>query len=137
MEFNKTDLSNDFGVRIKNLRESRGILLVELSSGTGISCSYLNRLESGKRTSPSVRIILALSQFFKISVDELLFGTNTLANIYGTNIKIIEELNEYQKLLLSQIIQFIVNIDWTKQEERWDKMIDLSLIIDQFKRIKE
>lgn len=39
-------MSDDFGKMLKGLREERGLSLERLSAMTGISPSYINRLES-------------------------------------------------------------------------------------------
>lgn len=58
--------------------------------------------------------------------------------------KIIEGLmgKEFKELGLSKdevydlerIVKFIILMDWSKEEERLEKMFDLSLLIDKFKK---
>lgn len=127
------------------MRNSLGISLSQLSEETGISCSYLTRLESGKRKSPSIGVIIRLSEFFGLRIDNFLYGVSGFESSYFEPIA--EELvsqsitnenkkfNEYQKQLLVKIIGFIINIDWTNQGMRWERMIDLSLIISEFKNL--
>lgn len=50
-------VSKEFGAFIRYLREKQGITLAEMSKKTGISSSYINRLELAQRNSPSIIIV--------------------------------------------------------------------------------
>ncbi|MBB3674390.1 helix-turn-helix domain-containing protein [Modestobacter versicolor] len=58
------------GPRLKQLRQRRGITLVDLSSETGISISTLSRLEAGLRR-PSLEQLLPLARAHGVTLDEL------------------------------------------------------------------
>jgi transcriptional regulator with XRE-family HTH domain len=61
-----------FGEKIKALRTRRGITLKELAGGLGLSAhGYLSELEAGKKT-PTVELVIKISDFFNVSTDELL-----------------------------------------------------------------
>lgn len=58
------------GFKVKHLRSSVGVSYQELSNRTGLSVSYLNDIEKGKKY-PKPDKIRMLAQAFKVSYDEL------------------------------------------------------------------
>jgi transcriptional regulator with XRE-family HTH domain len=58
------------GLRLKRLREQRGITLTALAGTTGISKSTLSRLETGQRR-PTLELLLALSKAYRVPLDAL------------------------------------------------------------------
>lgn len=58
------------GPRLRDLRQQRGVTLVELSELTGISVSTLSRLESGQRK-PTLELLLPLARVHQVPLDEL------------------------------------------------------------------
>ena len=65
-------IGENFGALIKQLRKSNGYTLTSLAEITGISASYINRMEHGERKAPSVPIITKLSEALNVSTEELL-----------------------------------------------------------------
>jgi transcriptional regulator with XRE-family HTH domain len=59
-----------FGLRLQNLRISRGWSLQELADRTGLSRPFLSRLESGDRQA-SIAAVLTLSRIFEVSLASL------------------------------------------------------------------
>lgn len=59
-----------FGVRIKRLRESKGLSLEELSHDTGYPVNFLEEIEEGK-TAPPVAVVLQLGRVLKADMDQL------------------------------------------------------------------
>ncbi|MGA2231951.1 MAG: XRE family transcriptional regulator [Tepidisphaeraceae bacterium] len=60
----------DFGVRLKDLRSSRGWTLEELAERTGLSKPFLSRLEAGDRQ-PSIAVVLTLARTYGVSLGDL------------------------------------------------------------------
>jgi len=60
----------DLGVRIRSLRAERRWTLDELGNRTGLSKSYLSRLEEGDRQ-PSIAALLSIATTFGLSLNEL------------------------------------------------------------------
>lgn len=58
------------GPRLRQIRDERGVTLVDLSERTGISKSTLSRLENGQRR-PSLELLLPLAQAYRVPLDEL------------------------------------------------------------------
>jgi len=56
--------------RLRQVRAHRGMTLVEVARGTGISKSTLSRLETGQRR-PTLELLLALSQAYRVPLDDL------------------------------------------------------------------
>lgn len=58
------------GLKLRALRMSKGYSFAELSAKTGLSVSYLNELEKGKKY-PKGDKILALANLYEVTYDEL------------------------------------------------------------------
>ncbi|WP_218915968.1 helix-turn-helix domain-containing protein [Brevibacterium senegalense] len=65
-----TEAGPDVGPRLRQLRQERGLSLVELSRKTGISVSTLSRLETGVRV-PGLEHLVALARAHAVSLDDL------------------------------------------------------------------
>ncbi len=59
-----------FGLKLRQLRNEHSWSLAELSKKSGLSASYLNEIEKGKKY-PKAEKIAALSQAFKVPYDEM------------------------------------------------------------------
>lgn len=62
------------GERLKSLRKSKGITLLQLAEKINVTNSYLSKIERGKST-PSIKRMLQLSDYF--NVDPSYFLTDT------------------------------------------------------------
>jgi XRE family transcriptional regulator, master regulator for biofilm formation len=60
------------GDKIKNMREKRGLTIIELSTISGISKSYLSSIERGIQKNPSIQVLNKLSDALGISSNQLL-----------------------------------------------------------------
>lgn len=133
----KNSFNNMLAENIQRLRKNRGLLIEQLASKICVSSSYLSRLEQGKRKSPSISIVVRLSKFFGVSIDSLIFGID---NSEDQEIRdVLQEigLKSNEAEILEEIIEFIITLDWTKEEERTYRMEDLFLLIDKLKGIKQ
>ena len=59
------------GENIKNLRERKGLTQKELATNLNISASAIGMYEQGRRI-PDVETLQQFSNFFQVSIDELL-----------------------------------------------------------------
>lgn len=57
-------------MRLKELREERGLTMTELAKKINVSPNTVSRWERGKRL-PNLDAIIALAKFFKVSTDYL------------------------------------------------------------------
>ena len=60
------------GVKIKGIRESKNMSIYELASKSGLSDSYLSRLEKGQRKDPSISTVIKIVTALEISIDDLI-----------------------------------------------------------------
>ncbi|MFD1203616.1 helix-turn-helix domain-containing protein [Sporosarcina contaminans] len=121
----KEQMSDDFGKMLKKLREERGMSLGKLSELTGISPSYLNRLEQSKRKSPGFTKLMAIAEALKVEPWTLV--GSSLSWDKGETISIKELIFNHQiqhdgklltaeeKELLLDIIEFILDAEWSKE----------------------
>lgn len=61
-----------FGAYLLKLRLKKGWTLCELEKETGITASYLNRMERGERQNPTVSIVNALAKAYSVEVATLI-----------------------------------------------------------------
>lgn len=70
MVVNKQNIRLIFGLKLKQLRQQRGLSFAELSQAANLSVSYLNEIEKGKKY-PKAEKIIALAQALDVSYDQL------------------------------------------------------------------
>ena len=63
----------DFGIRLKALREQRGLSMMAFGAAIGTSASRIKDWEKGKNA-PSAAWIAKISERFNVSTDELILG---------------------------------------------------------------
>ena len=63
-------MENKFCVRLKELREERGIGQVELAREVGVSKGIISLWENGLRE-PKMTALIVLAKFFGVSIDYL------------------------------------------------------------------
>jgi len=131
---------DNFGSLIKHLREIKGYSLKELEMVTGISYSYINRIEKSENRVPSYRIIEKLAEALGQNVADLLYIAN------NQNKKVprpVEELlltegylvngipaNKEIRESLAEIIRKIIHSHWN--ERQYKDSIDIMDSINQF-----
>lgn len=70
MVLNKQHIRLIFGLKARQLRQQRGLSFAELSQASGLSVSYLNEIEKGKKY-PKTDKIIDLAEAFGVSYDQL------------------------------------------------------------------
>ena len=83
-----------FGLKLNQLRSKKNLSLKELSASSGVSASYLNEIEKGKKY-PKADKIVALAEALDISYDELV------------SLKLEAELNPLSEILRDGTLQDI------------------------------
>lgn len=118
-------LGDDFGRMLKRLRKERGLSLEELAKMTGISASYLNRLERSKRKSPAFPKILVIAE--ALGVEPWMLAGSKLYWNKAEPIGIRELLSNHQvhnegklltldeKEVLVEIIECVLNAEFSKE----------------------
>jgi len=138
-------ISDNFGSLIKHKREEKGYSLNKLQELTGISPSYINRIEKGERKAPSLKIIEKLADALDADISELLSVANR--EDATTEITSLEELilshnftmngQVASKSLKENIVSFISklnDIEWTS-ETKYRDSIELMEHIDRYKSL--
>ncbi len=127
-----------FGLKIKQLRQMKGWSLLELSKISGLSPSYLNEIEKGKKY-PKANKIVSLAEVFNVTYDDLvslklagplapmsdLLRSNIITdlplNIFGFDLgKMVESLHN-SPAKVGAFVSTIVEIarNYEKQKERF------------------
>lgn len=134
-------ISENFGSLVKHLRESKGYSLKDMESLTGISPSYINRIENSQRKAPSYKMIEKLA----IALDQEVSDLLNVANAQEP-----EELTNVEELLLASSFM-INNVRATKESKEllvavvnkinkssWgeDKYKDVMEIVDAIERYR-
>jgi transcriptional regulator with XRE-family HTH domain len=71
MELNQDSLKFIFGLKMSNLRKDRCLSLKELAESSGLSASYLNEIENGKKY-PKPEKIVAIAKALNVPYEELI-----------------------------------------------------------------
>ncbi len=59
-----------FGAKLRELRASRSLTLLEMAKAVGVSSAYLSALEHGKRGRPSWHLVQSIIAYLNIIWDE-------------------------------------------------------------------
>lgn len=133
-------VSKNFGSIIKYARESKNLSLKELEDRTGISPSYINRLENGERQAPSIPIATELADALDLDLVMLLDACNSksddvksiaellLTNDFTINGKV---LGKEAKEILISIIEKIINAEW--KDNKMQEAYEIGILIDSYK----
>lgn len=137
-------ISENFGTLLQYYRvRVRGMSLKQVENETSISSSYINRLERGEKTSPSLPIVLKLAECLQIPysilmatifqrVDEKTQPTISEVLIQNNFTLHDQELSKEARSILITINEFLVDCTWdagTKVKE----LYMLSEMLDEFK----
>jgi len=130
----------NIGGYIKKLRLSLGFSLKDVEVNTGISASYLNRIENGSRKCVSLPIIESLAKCYNRSPLELvevalnesytedelpLFETIIYNNEFIISGK---RCNKDTKELLMNVIKTIIQCEWTEDTKIEDTLRTINCI---------
>ena len=58
-------------LRLKELRLSKNITQIRIAKDSGLSQSYINELETGKKTNPTIQTLEKLAKALGVSIAEL------------------------------------------------------------------
>lgn len=61
----------NFGKRLRKLREERSLSIARLAQKSGITQGYLSQIEAGKRPTPGLQTLIALATALRVTLDEL------------------------------------------------------------------
>lgn len=138
-------VNTDFGSYVRELRNNKNMSLKEVAEETGISASYLNRLETGVRQAPSFPILEKIAQCFGVDTlqlcqvamnnksgdfDEQAFETV----IYNNNFMVGDlEADTQLKESIVSLIKCVLGLQW----DTHNKYAEIPLVlaeVDKFKK---
>ena len=138
---NKENVS--LGEFIRELRKSKGVSLGEMEEKTGLSRSYINRLENQSRQNPTLDSIARIVQYFGIPFSTIAEFCNCANSIEGQvqNLDFILMNDKYLfanievdinfKMALSELIKELQNyctkVSISRQDEA--KILDLAVML--------
>lgn len=136
-------VEDDFGAWIKQLRLAQGYSLMDLQKITGVTASYIYRVESGSRKTPSLPIVNKLAVGLGVDPEEFLRKLNlspdeklgTFTELVTLNKFMIGEKvadNNIKSNIIS-IFSKIEEVAWTEESKFRDGMEILELI-DKLKK---
>ncbi|WP_245796464.1 helix-turn-helix domain-containing protein [Domibacillus antri] len=139
-------VSDNFGLLIKHFREIRNMTLKDVEMRSGVSGSYVNRLEKGERKSPGLPTVFKIADALQIPYYELITTAfveaasskrdeQSLPEVLIQNDFFIgdEIVNKNAKQLLVQINEQILSSQWDEQS-KIKEMLEISQLIDRFKK---
>ncbi|MCK4260732.1 MAG: helix-turn-helix domain-containing protein [Halanaerobiales bacterium] len=99
------------GERLKQARKQKELTLVQVENLTGISQSYLSKIERGQRKKPSLELISELAKLYNVDLNWLIEGFKE-NGINDENIRnkietIVEQLNYVSEKDLEIILNII------------------------------
>lgn len=102
------ELNNNLGELLKKLRQDKKLTINEVAEATGLSVSYISRLEGGSRTNPTVDVLVNLSEFYQVDFFKFVIG-NMSFNSNSTKILNLEkELSQCENIVIHNKL---INVD--------------------------
>lgn len=98
--------NSTLGDRIKNARKKLNLTQEQLGEMTDVTSAYIGQIERNERT-PSLKRLKKMANQLEVSVEYLVVGTKSSAEITGDLKKELDGISENQKLLITEIIRII------------------------------
>lgn len=97
---------------IKNLRKRKNLTLNELSNKTGLSTSFLSKLENNKLDNCSVNSLEKISIALETNIKDLFYSTLDIEDLKKKLDKSVDKygLSSNEALEISRIIDSLINI---------------------------
>lgn len=138
--------NNDFADYLKNLRQEKGYSLRDLEAVSGVTASYIHRLETGERKTPSVPIAEKLAD--GLGVDRNIFFEKleilnpdapvSLIDSLKNRVYLVDdvELKLDTQSVLADIIERVLKCEWSAESKLSDTLTITSLI-DKLKSLND
>lgn len=130
-----------FAQKMKRLRQARGMTLQQLSSATGISPSYISRLERSEKQCPSFPILVELARALKVDILTLAEGLaeqegeveDLYSLMFKSPLRVADKiLTEEETRQVINLIERIAELDWNEQT-MWRELCEIGNLISAFK----
>lgn len=98
---------------IKKIRENKNISLYKLSKITGLSRTYLRKIENNINTNPTLSVLEKIATSLEVDIKDLFYSKLDIDNLKQQMYKKIDMygINSEEVLEISHIIDLILNID--------------------------
>lgn len=116
--FGVTIQTMSFGQKFKQLREERGLTQTDVAKAIGVDKSYASSWENN-RSKPSLDNAIALSKFFQVSLDYLMFDNVPREGVEAINdIELYEYFRKAERLPeeMKQAVKLVVDAIMIKQK---------------------
>lgn len=138
-------LSGEFADYVKKLRKDQGFSLKDVERMTGISVSYVNRIEKGERKAPSYPIIEKMARAYGVPVGDLLHiagVANDESNVQGVAQLIYSNpftingsmTSTKQKEAIVELLEAMDSVEWNDETKHLDT-VNLINLISKFKNL--
>ena len=95
MYFNQSEI----GIRVRDLRRSRGLTIEKLASELNYSLSHMSKAERGVHCY-SIDLLIDISEYFNVSLDFLILGREQSSHQFKRRLRfLIQELIEIEEKL--------------------------------------
>lgn len=130
--------NNDFADYLKNLRQEKGYSLRDLEAVSGVTASYIHRLETGERKTPSVPIAEKLAD--GLGVDRNIFfekleilnpdAPMSLIDSLKNKVYLVDgnKLSLDTQSVLADMIENVLKCEWSAESKLSDTLTITSLI---------
>lgn len=130
-----------FADKLKRLRKARGLTLQRLGDMTGVSPSYISRLERNEKQCPSFPILVELARALKVDVLTLAEGLveqegeviDLYSLMFKSPLRVADKiLTEEETRQVIHLIERIAEFDWNEQT-MWRELCEVGNLICAFK----
>lgn len=103
---------------VKNLRKHKNITLNNLCEKTGLSHSYLTKLENNHLTNCTIETLEKISNALQINIKDLFYSKSDIDYLKEKMNQAIDKygINSHQVLEISQIIDLLINLIYKEKE---------------------
>lgn len=141
----KRGINQNFGKMLKYLRTKQGLSLRQIKEITGVSESYVNRLENGSRLCPSYYVIEKLAFALSVEPADLLEVSSTKTN--GSVIPLEQLLFSCEftldgvKTVSSEVIEHLLNLIDVINDVEWKRdtfiadIYEITEAVDELKQV--
>ncbi len=97
---------------IKNLRKSKNLTLVELSTKTDLSTTYLSDIENNKLDNCSTKTLEKIANALEVNIKDLFYTTFDIEDLKKKLNESVDEygLNSKETFEISQLIDLLINL---------------------------
>ena len=143
MEGITTINNNKLGEYLKTIRQARGLSLKDVEAEIQLSASYINRLENGNRSNPSIDVLDRLSNFYGVSPEDVMKlagfkvdkGTEHISQDLGLFIDNSKHIAINGLLVSKDLFKVLVDKCITTDVDKFSEVMDLFSTLKEFQAI--